>query len=202
MINNLNLIKPLLEFPHKECFYFCQVLQRGKENPHLNMSNSRVIKTYYITSIKKLEDNFEEMVKLAEVFNARVYINLNPRNFEKAAFKLLQKVADQMMNKDFYNVRKAYDSICGEYHSEIDRRWLLDLDFEQLYLKDKIIQYVNLAHLTMDKHEKVSKYKIIAEIPSKTGIHIISNPFNKAAFSKEFPEIEIHSNNPTNLLVI
>lgn len=199
MVDNKNLILPLLEFPHKDVFYFTTILQRSKDNPELNMSNSRVIKTYYITSVKQLEEYYEEMKKLAILFNARVCINLNPRNFEKAAFKLLQKVSDQMMNKDFYNVRKAYDSICGEYHQEIDRRWLIDLDKEDLDKKDKIVQYINLAYLTMGEHKKASNYKILAEIPTKSGIHVIANPFNKEAFSKAYPEIDLHTNNPTVL---
>lgn len=195
-IDNKSLIIPLLEFPHKEIFYFCQVLQRGKDNPHLKVSNSRVIKTYYITSVEKLEENYEEMKKLAEVFNARVYINLNPRNFEKAAFKVLQKIADQMMNKDFYNVRKAYDSICGEYHSEIDKRWLLDIDSFDLMLVDNI---QGLIEEIQRKVEKQKNNKVLARIPTKNGYHLITNPFNIEEFKKYANIFELHKNNPTVL---
>lgn len=197
MINNKNLIVPLLDFPHKDIFYFVQVLARKKDHPELG-NNSRLIKAYFITSIEKLEKQWEEMVKLAEVFDARIMINLNPRNFRKAGFHLLQKIANSMSNDDFFNLHKAYTSVCGEYHSEIDKRWLIDIDKEDLGKKDKIVQYVNLAHLTSSSHKN---YKILAEIPSKSGIHIITNPFNKDAFGKTFPEIEIHCNNPVNCYI-
>ena len=147
------LIKPLLTFPHKDSFYFCQILQRKKDHKGTALggsnNNSRLIKAYYITSVAKLEVHWEEMATLANIFNARVSINLNPRSFEKTAFAVLQKIANQMANKDFYNVRKAYDS----------------------------------------------------EIPSKSGIHLITNPFNLAKFSLKWPRIEIHKNNPTNLYI-
>ena len=195
MIDNLEIIKPLLEFPHKDIFYFVQILQRGKDNPELKMSNSRVIKTYYITSLEKLETRYEEMQTLANMFNARVCINLNPRNFEKAGFKLLQKVANQMMNKDFYNIHKAYDSICGEYHSEIDKRWITDIDKDDLDKKNEIIGAINL----IQNKDTTKGYKILGIIPTKSGIHIISNPFNQQEFKKVYPKIDIHINNPTLL---
>jgi len=200
MINNKELIKPLLEFPHKDIFYFIQVLQRKKDHKGEVLggsnNNSRLIKAYFITSLEKLEKQWDEMVKLAEVFDARVMINLNPRNFRKAGFHLLQKIANSMSNDDFYNLHKAYTSVCGEYHSEIDKRWLIDLDKNQLHLKDEISQYIHLSQL-----ESPTNYKILSYIPSKSGIHIITNPFNLSAFLLEFPDVEIHKNNPTNLYI-
>lgn len=203
MINNKEIIVPLLEFPHKDIFYFVQVLQRKKDHKGVTLggsnNNSRLIKAYFITSIDKLEKQWDEMVKLAEIFEARVMINLNPRNFRKAGFHLLQKIANSMSNDDFYNLHKAYTSVCGEYHSEIDKRWLIDLDKDQIELKDKILQYINLSQLSLSEHKKAKNYEILAEIPSKTGLHIISNPFKLDVWP--FKDVEIHKNNPVNLYI-
>lgn len=139
------------------------------------------------------------MVKLAEVFDARVMINLNPRNFRKAGFHMLQKIANSMANDDFYNLHKVYTSVCGEYHSEIDKRWLIDIDKDELHLKEKIVQYINLSHLSMSEHKTAGNYKILAEIPSKSGLHIITNPFNLLNWT--WKDVEIHKNNPVNLYI-
>lgn len=205
-VDNKEIIKPLLTFPKPgDSFYFIQILQRKKDHKGTMLggstNNSRLIKAYYITSLEKLEIHWGEMVKLAELFNARVSINLNPRSFKKAGFQLLTKIANQMENGDFYNIRKAYDSVLGNYHAEMDKRWIVDLDKEDLDKKDKIVQYINLAHLTMSEHETAGNYKILAEIPSKSGMHIITNPFNLEAFGKTFPKIEIHRNNPSNIFI-
>ena len=162
---------------------------RGSNN------NSRVIKCYYITSIEQLELHREEMIKLSQVFNARVSISLNPRNFEKVAFRLLQKIADQMSNKDFYNVRKSYESVCGLYSSEMDKRWLLDIDTKD----SESIQKIQLAVSELQEEIKNREYSILALIPTPHGYHIITNPFNLDRFSKIYPEIEVHKNNPTIL---
>ena len=195
------LIKPLLTFPHKDSFYFCQILQRKKDHKGtaLGGSNntSRLIKAYYITSVAKLEVHWEEMATLANIFNARVSINLNPRSFEKTAFAVLQKIANQMANKDFYNVRKAYDSVCGIYQDEQDKRRLIDIDAEDLSSLEQIRKDVIEIQSEITNRE----YKILAEIPSKSGIHLITNPFNLAKFSLKWPRIEIHKNNPTNLYI-
>lgn len=201
MINNKDIIVPLLEFPHKDIFYFVQILQRKKDHPGTRLggsnNNSRVIKTYYITSVEKLEVLWEEMTKLADLFNARISINLNPRNFRKAGFHLLQKVANQMANDDFYNIRKAYDSVCGEYHAEIDKRWLIDIDEEDILHVDNIINFVeSLQRMITNK-----PYQILAKIPSKSGMHLITNPFNLQAFERNYPNLEVHKNNPTNLYI-
>jgi hypothetical protein len=203
-VNNKELIKPLLTFPKPEdSFYFVQILQRKKDHKGTALggsnNNSRLIKAYYINSLEKLEVHWEEMIKLAELFNARVSINLNPRSFEKAGFQLLSKVAHQMENKDFYNIRKAYDSVLGNYHAEMDKRWLIDLDKDQMHFLTDIETFVQEEHSKLKSHEKVSRYHILGKIPSKSGLHLITNPFNLEKW--KWPDIEIHRNNPTNLFI-
>lgn len=201
MINNRKLIEPLLIFPNKECFYFIQIIQRKKDHAGVRLggsnNNSRLIKAYYIKSVDQLEVQWEEMTKLAELFNARVSINLNPRNFQKAAFHTLQKICNQMSNGVFNEVHKAYNSVCGEYHSEMDKRWLLDLDSEDLDKFEEIMQCVQ------DLHDEIQNkdYNILAVIPSKSGKHIITNPFRLDKFTERFPTISCHKNNPTCLYI-
>jgi hypothetical protein len=199
MIDNFDKIIPLLQFPSEDNFYFVQILQRKKDHPGTRLggsnNNSRLIKAYYINSVEKLLILKEEMIKLADLFKARIGINLNPRSFEKTAFQLLQKVSNQMMNKDFYGVRKAYDSVCGNYHSEIDKRWLLDIDTKD----DGILLAIEIELERLFSKIENRDYKILAKLETKSGYHFITNPFNVAEFSKGYPEVEIHKNNPTLL---
>jgi len=199
IIDNFDLIIPLLEFPSNDNFYFVQILQRKKDHTDGQVggsnNNSRLIKAYYINSVDKLNLYKKEMIELSKIFNARVGINLNPRSFEKTAFQLLQKVANQMMNKDFYNIRKSYDSVCGNYHSEVDKRWIIDIDTKDRITVNKVGHFINLQHKKVLNKE----YEILTVLPTKNGYHIISNPFNLQAFTAEYPNIEIHKNNPTLL---
>ena len=137
------------------------------------------------------------MVMLADAFQARISINLNPRSFQKAAFHVLQKIANQMSNADFESIHKAYNSVCGEYHAEMDKRWIIDIDEEDAPNLDKIQQ--TIQELQEDIHNR--EYCILSVLPSKSGYHIITNPFNLDKFTKTWPSIEVHKNNPTNLYI-
>lgn len=195
MINNIFAIKPLLHFQSEDDFYHLQILKRKKEHPELG-SNSYVVKTYYIRSVEYLEKKFPEIVSLCEFHNARAYINLNVRSFERTAFQTLKKVTDQIMNKDFKSVRKAYESVCGEFGAGRDKRWIVDIDHAPhttVEYVDKLIAYIKAA--------LPEGGLILARIPTKNGFHLITSPFRLDTFKEVYPDIDVHKNNPSILYI-
>lgn len=195
MINNLDEIIQLLHFESEDDFYHLQILKRKKEHPELG-SNSLVVKTYYIRSTEYLLQKFMEIQTLCGLHNARACINLNRRSFEKIAFQVLKKVCDQIMNKDFKSVRKAYESVCGAHSNEKDgKKWIIDLD-EKNYKKAEVIA------ATIKNCEPLRRSdKVISILETKNGYHLISKPFNVEEFKKFHPEIDIHKDNPTILYI-
>lgn len=191
MIDNFELIKELLKFDESgDDFYFAQILKRKKENPELG-SNSYVVKTYFIKSVEELENQRGEMIAFADYHKARVYLNLNKRSFERMAFHTLKKVADQIMNKDYKEVRKAYNSVCGMYASG-DKFWIVDID-EKGRKANEILKFIDVA--------RPEGNKLVAIVPTKNGVHLITKPFDLELFKFVFPDIEIHKNNPTILYI-
>ncbi len=198
MINNFEQIKGLLEFDSNDDFYHLQILKRKKENPELG-SNSYCVKTYYVTSTDYLDFKKQEIIDMCISNNARACINLNRRSFERIAFHTLKKVTDQIMNKDYYSVRKAYESVCGSFMNEPNKKWILDFD-----IKDESFLPVLKNQLF---HLRPEGEKIIDKIETKNGYHIITKPFDKQAFNYLFSgwhTIEkpaIQDNNPTILYI-
>ena len=188
-INNLQLIKPLLNFANDDVFYHLQILKRKKEHPSSG-SNSYVVKTYYISSIEYLEFKMSEIIELCKFHQARAYINLIPRSFEKIAFHTLKKVTDCIMNKDYKSVRKAYESICGKY-GHGDKIWVIDVD-------DRDFNKVLKIGETVNKIESGNSVNVLEYIPTLNGFHILTKPFDKSVFSKIY-DLDIHTNNPTIL---
>lgn len=212
MINNIDLIRPLMEFPNPgDSFYFVQILQRKKDNKENNISNSllgsnnnsRLIKSYYISKIEQLDRYWDEMCKIADLFQSRVGINLNPRSFEKTAYKTLIKMSNQMHNRDFYNIGRAYNSACGEYQSEIDKRWIVDIDTLDKQVLNETENLISNQYSSINNFGKKPNYKLLCTLPSKSGYHIICNPFDIKILEniKNSNYIEIHKNNPTNLYI-
>lgn len=191
MVNNLEKILPFLTFESADDFYYLQILQRKKENPEIG-SNSKVIKNYYITSQQYLIERYDEIIKLCEVFNARASIRLNKRSFESVGFKTLENIANSMRNREYKFLKASYDRACGVGHNDKNKKWILDID-------EKEVSPIMLAFIDHNIEPKSSKlYEII---PSKSGFHVITKPFNTQEFSKEYSDIEIHKDNPTNLYI-
>lgn len=198
MVDNFEQIGNLLSFDSNDEFYFLQILQRKKDNPsgYLGSNNSsRLIKAYYIKSVEQLFKQKDEMIKLAEVFNARVGINLNKRSYYKTSFNTLKNVAELMHNKAFTKIHRAWNTACG-VHNGGDRIWLLDFD----YIPTNPDWYINTKGYLYGQ-QPITKDKVLAFIPSKNGVHVITTAFDTRQFSIDYPDIEIHKNNPVNLYI-
>jgi hypothetical protein len=202
-MDNLKLVLPLLKFESKDDFYYLQVLQRKKENPQLG-SNSRVIKNYYITSEQYLLDRYDEIKTLCSVFNARASLRLNKRSFEKVGFKSLENIANTMQNREYKHLLKSYDRACGLLNNEKTKKWVIDIDKDEVIWLEQIINAIQPCEPLGEK--------IVTQIPSKSGIHLITTPFNVKQFQDNFAdelrtygveyiEIEIHKDNPTNIYI-
>lgn len=198
MINNLEIIKPILIFSSEDDFYFLEIIKRRKENPQ-NPSNARIIKSYYIHSIEYLNKLMPEIINLCELENARAYINLNRRSFEKIALQTLKKVTDCIISKDFRSVKKAYNSSCGSFSHEIDKTWVIDVDWVDFENKAEIA--TKLVPLLENLQEQAHNNPMIEYIPTKNGTHIITRPFNKQKFKDYYPNIGIQTNSPTLLYI-
>lgn len=189
MIDNFNQISELLKFESDDDFYHLQILKRKKENPEI-VSNSQVIKTYYVYSLEYLQNIKPEIINLCDFHNARACINLNPRSLERSAFHTLKKITDIIMNKDWRSVHKAYDSVCGSFSSNKDKSWIIDIDVKDINEVNRVNDIINIVEPIGDKK--------ISIIETKNGYHLICKPFN---LSKVEIHHDIHKNNPTILYI-
>ena len=195
MIDTLEQIKPLLVFDSEDDFYFLQILQRKKENELLT-ANSHVIKNYYITSLDHLDIVYEEIIKLCKMFNARASLRLNRRSFKQLAFQNLKKVTDTILNQDYKSVRKSYDRSCDQFQNEDNRKWILDIDTNDISIVERAIAAVKFC----DPDQGTDKH--IITLKTKSGYHVITSPFNQEQFKLSSRlDIDIHKDNPINLYI-
>lgn len=198
MINNYNNIFPLLEFKSKDDFYFLQIIKRKKENPELK-NNSIVLKTYYITSVEHLYTIMPQIISMCNANNARACINLNVRSFERVGFMTLKKVTDLIMNKQYKDIKSAYDSVCGETgcSRKESKTWIIDVDYTEttklIILYNEYDMIKRLIHDASPVGDKVVRW-----LPTKNGFHMIVKPFDLSFVN--IPH-DIHKNNPTNLYI-
>lgn len=193
-IDNINLVLPFINPKSEDDFYFLQILKRKKENPEIG-SNSIVIRNYYIKSKEHLLKIYPEVKEICRVTNSRAMIQLNKRSFENVAYKTLENIAFCFMNKDFINISNQYDRAIGQTNADKEKKWIVDVDkpFNQ--------QWHALLTFFINNLQPTGKEKELGVIPSKSGYHLISSPFNMEEFSKMHPDIDIQKNNPTNLFI-
>lgn len=175
MIDNLKLIESLIDFPNEDTFYKIEIIVRRKDNPDLT-SNTKLVKTYYITDKEKLERVFEKEIKpICDALNARASFYLNKRSFEKTAFASLKQTVDCIMTHDYKAVKRAYNSACGKTCNGGDgKRWLFDVD-------EKDEEIVNLIKEIVDEVGG----KVYASVPTKHGYHVITSVFNLQDYKHE-----------------
>lgn len=199
MIDNFELIKPLLNFPNDDIYYHLQILRRGKDHPELPAAN-RVIKAYFICSLEGLDYVEDEVKKLCEFFGARAYVNLTPKSIKKTTMLQIKYLAQRAYEGDFKKIWKSWNTCAGEIKGE-ESRWVVDVDncdFRKGL--DEIEDFINYkCDPKIDPINVFFDTKIIEDIPTKSGYHLITTPFNLQQFKEKYPDIDVHKNNPTLL---
>ena len=192
MINNIELIKPLLNYENKGDFYMLYVLKRKKDQPEGERDNHqsvRTIKTYCIESIDHLERRYDEIIQLCEMFKARAYIHVQKQNHSDVSLSMMIALAQRIQNGS-NNQKGLFDSVVGQIKTQ-EKRWIVDID-----TKDGRTIFEIEATINMCKPEG---NKLIASIPTKNGVHLITDRFDVMEFSKQYSEVDIQKKNPTLL---
>ena len=194
--NNFQHIAKLLDFSEPNTFYFIQILKRRKENPDMK-TGVRVIDNFYLYAPEDLEKIKEKIIETCIINNARAYINVNRLDLERVALFTSKKITELIIQGDYKAVKNAYASVCGSHSSESEKRWVIDIDTKDGNVIDEVRTFI------WDLHEEIpkSRYKILAVLPTKNGMHIISNPFNLQKFKEKFPDIDVHKSSPTILYI-
>jgi hypothetical protein len=192
MINNLELIKPLLNFENEGDFYMLYIFKRKKDQPESERDNHqsvRTIKTYCVESVEYLEKRMSEIIQLCEMFKARAYIHIQKQNHKDVSLDMLATLAERIKN-GVQNQKGLFDSVVGQIKTQ-EKRWIVDIDTKDFDTLFEVSKFLMVLQPVGDKVEAV--------IPTKNGVHLITKKFDVRRFQEKFPEIDIQKKNPTLL---
>ena len=192
MIDNIDVVKSLLNFSEPGDFYMLYVFKRKKDQPEGERDNHqsvRTIKTYCVDSLEYLDKRYDEIKQLCEMFKARAYIHVQKQNHRDVSLDMLSTLAQRIKNGA--QIQKGlFDSVVGQIKTQ-EKRWIIDID-----TKDKKF----LRDITMDLMEiQPVGSKVEKVIPTKNGFHLITQKFNVMEFKKLHPDVDIQKKNPTLL---
>jgi hypothetical protein len=191
MINNLELIKPLLNFDNEGDFYMLYVFKRKKDQTtdKANHQSVRTIKSYCVDSVEYLEKRYDEIQQLCEMFKARAYIHIQKQNHKDVALEMIPQIVKRIQSGQI-NQKHVFDSVVGQLKT-YEKRWIVDIDVRDREFVGEVWKFINSI--------RPEGPKIEVAIPTKSGYHLITKRFDVLEFQKRYPEIDIQKKNPTLL---
>jgi hypothetical protein len=200
MIDNIQLIKPLLNFENEGDFYMLYVFKRKKDQPEKERDNHqsvRTIKTYCVDSIEYLEKRYDEIKKLCEIFSARAYIHVQKQNHNDVSLDMMVSLAERIKN-GVKNQKGLFDSVVGQMKTN-EKRWVVDIDSVSMDTFNHNNHYVEMRRYINELQLEAGKEQGMTFIKTRSGFHIITQPFNTMKFKQRYPDIDIQKKNPTLL---
>jgi hypothetical protein len=192
MLDNIDLIKPLLTFEKEGDFYMLYVFKRKKDQPEGERDNHqsvRTIKAYCVNSIAYLDMRYDEIKQLCEVFKARAYIHVAKQNHMDVSMNMITEIVTRIQSGQI-NQQHVFDSVVGQIKT-IEKRWIIDVDDKDT---KELVRITEVIHATRPEGDKLE-----ACIPTKNGYHLITKRFDVQMFRNVFPHIDIQKKNPTLL---
>jgi hypothetical protein len=200
MIDNLNIIKTLLNFEKEGDFYMLYVFKRKKDQPEGEKDNHqsvRTIKTYCIDSVQYLEKRYDEIKLLCEMFNARAYIHVQKQNHSDVSLDMMVSLAERIKN-GVKNQKGLFDSVVGQIKTN-EKRWIIDIDNVSIDDFTYYKYYIEMREYINELQLEAKKEQGMTYIKTKSGFHIITQPFNVMKFKQRYPDVDIQKKNPTLL---
>ena len=161
-------------------YYVVEIIKRGKD--HNGMTGNNIhFKNYYINKISDLYRFEPEIKKLCDVFGMRAYVSVNYKSYEQVTKDTCLAYADRIVRNDFAKPYRLWESCSGKYVNSNNKRWIIDLD------EGEYDEYIDdLINMIWDCRPEGQK--VFSVFPTRTGKHLITNPFDIDQFMEKFEE--------------
>lgn len=198
MINNIEILKPHLQFFNERSFYFIQIIKRKKENPDMK-SYTRPIESFYVFSLEQLDRMMPHIIEKCEQNRARAYIKMNTLDAQDVGLTAIRVISEQIAGKDWKAMQSNFNMACGRCGRQEgeDLLYLVDIDSDCPYNKEDVRNYINQLQPTVEKGGPEDK--VVVEVPTRNGIHFITTGFEINLFKNKFPGIDVHKDGITLL---
>lgn len=193
MIDNIELIKGLLNFENQGDFYMLYIMKRKKDQPESERDTHqsvRTIKSYCISSLEYLDKRYDEIKQLCEMFKARSYIHVQKQNHKDVALEMIPQIVKRLQSGQIEQ-QHVFDSVVGQLRT-YEKRWVVDIDTKD---PSEVLKVKGV----IDNVCRPEGIKTVDLIPTKNGFHYITERFDIKTFKEHFPEIDIQKKNPTLL---
>lgn len=191
MTDNFNAYKQFItekwsysDLPEGDSYFAVELIRRGKDNPDLSAANYH-FKNYYIRKPEDLDKYEQEIKSLCEMLHLRAYASVNIKSFKQVSLNTMAELARRIAKNDYRKNYAVFESCSGQYCHSKDKQWVVDLDDCKLHdeYPETIKELINYC--------KPGGDKIVTEFPTKSGVHIITLPFDREQFAELCEEYDV-----------
>jgi hypothetical protein len=150
--------------------YVVEIMSRGKDNPDMSAAN-RHFKNYYFPCIDKFDQYESEIKKVCDALRMRAYVSVNYKMYDQVLMDTAAEAATRAAAHNYGKPYSVYEHCSGKYVNRKDKKFVVDIDEEQMIFFDSI--YDDL------------KDKVVLVVPTRTGMHLVTTPFNTLAFENK-----------------
>lgn len=170
----------------KDLYFDVQLIRRGKDNPDTPAANY-TFKCYYIDSLELFDRYTEEIKQCCEMFKLRAYISVNAKSKIELSKKTLVKYAEMVALEESKKPWRFCDSVNGSMSGK-EKRWVIDIDNCE---NDN--QYLYYVREAIGRCSTKYDNAIVTTLPTKSGYHIITHPFNTYEFNNHCKDMGIET---------
>lgn len=191
MTDNFNAYKQFItekwsysDLPEGDSYFAVELIRRGKDNPDMPAANYH-FKNYYIRKPEDLDKYEQEIKSLCEMLHLRAYASVNIKSFKQVSLETMAELARRIANNDYRKNYAVFESCSGQCCHSWDKQWVVDLDDCKLHdeYPETIKELINYCKPDGDK--------IVTEFPTKSGVHIITTPFDRQQFIELCEEYDV-----------
>ena len=165
-------------------YYVVELMRRGKDNPDLPAANYH-FRNYYIYSWRDLDRYEREIKDVCDLLNLRAYCSVNYKLMSQVALDTLAESARRIAAHDYKRFYLIFESCSGKFVDRSNARWVVDVDEYDSVTREQaerlLTDYIN----TMESGHDVN---VIYTMPTRSGFHLITWPFNLQKFNDGFRE--------------
>ena len=165
-----------------DAFYNVVLIGRKKDNPLVIGK----VKSYTINTIYDLDTYQQEIIAICDALKVRAYISVNYKSHKQVTLDAMVEYTNNIAQDCFNNSRGIYDSAVAKFVDRSKQLWIIDVDKDDSF--DKSVD--ELTDLYIKTIESCKPYKkIVTVIPTKSGKHIITHPFDSSDFYLKIGEL-------------
>jgi hypothetical protein len=106
---------------------------------------------------------------------------------------LAQRIQDGNTNQ-----KGLFDSVVGQIKTQ-EKRWIIDVDNVSMDGFNHDPSQIEMREYINELQKEAGKEQGMTFLKTRSGFHIITQPFNVMKFKERYPDVDIQKKNPTLL---